>query len=256
MNSTWLAEHVPAFVTVPTQLSLYCRRLSDSEPWLYQDRIMPSASLIKLPIMSALFRQEKEGALTLEERCTVTESVEGGSFYGRDGAVVALQELVFHMIVESDNTCANLLIERLGLDTIQAEIDRLGLVHTKICRKMMDFEAAAAGRENLTCAADMGCFFSLLANGQCVDPRRDKAMRDILSRQEDNCILPAQLPHTVRVDHKTGELDGIYHDCGLIYAPGGPFILCLLARHVANEPKLFYELSYFTRALYDELQKK
>ena len=129
MNSTWLAEHVPAFVTVPTQLSLYCRRLSDSEPWLYQDRIMPSASLIKLPIMSALFRQEKEGALTLEERCTVTESVEGGSFYGRDGAVVALQELVFHMIVESDNTCANLLIERLGLDTIQAEIDRLGNIN-------------------------------------------------------------------------------------------------------------------------------
>ena len=159
------------------------------------------------------------------------------------------------MIVESDNTCTNVLIDRLGMDAVNEEIRRLGMTHTILQRKMMDFIASRDGRENMTTVSDMGRFFSLLSRGHAVDAARDQRMLDILSHQEDNCILPAQLPHTVRVDHKTGELDGIYHDCGLIYAPSGPFILCLMADGVSDEPRLFYGLSYFTRAVYDELAR-
>ena len=118
---------------------------------------------------------------------------------------------------------------------------------------MMDFEAARQGKENMTTAGDMGRFFTLLAQGNVVNTTADQTMRDILCQQEDNPILPAQLPHQLPVAHKTGELDGIYHDCGIIYGAKGPIVLCLLASQVKSEPELFYGLSYLTRALYDNL---
>lgn len=256
MNRQWIEEHLTPYLPSGTDLSIYCRPLQSKDAVVYHERVLPSASLIKLPIMSTLFRKEKEGTLSFNENLTITSPVEGGSFYKRGGTMAAISELIFHMIVESDNTCTNVLIDRLGMEAVNDEIQRLGLTHTVLRRKMMDVIASSDGRENMTCVSDMGRFFSLLAEGKAVDPKRDAQMLTILSQQEDNCILPAQLPHTVRVDHKTGELDGLYHDCGLIYAPTGPFILCLMADGVADEPQLFYGLSYFTRAVYDELAGK
>ena len=255
MNSQWIEEHLTPYLPAGTDLSVYCRPLDREEPVVYHERVLPSASLIKLPVMSAFFRKEKEGAVSFSENLRITSPVEGGSYYKRGGAMATISELIFHMIVESDNTCTNVLIDRLGMEAVNEEIRCLGLTHTVMQRKMMDFIASRDGRENMTTVSDMGRFFSLLSEGRAVDAVRDQRMLDILSQQEDNCILPAQLPHTVRVDHKTGELDGISHDCGLIYAPSGPFIFCLMADGVSDEPRLFYGLSYFTRAVYDELAR-
>ena len=253
MNKDWLEQKIREFVPEGVKLSLWCRQLPDGTAISYHDRLLPSASLIKLPIMSAAFRAREMGSLDFSSSCVVTDPVEGGSFYERGGDVVSVADLVFHMIVESDNTCANMLMERLGMAAVNAECQRLGLTRTVLRRRMMDFQAARQGKENMTTAADMGRFFTLLAQGRVVSIAADQAMRDILCQQEDNPILPAQLPHQLPVAHKTGELDGIYHDCGIIYGANGPIVLCLLASEVESEPELFYGLSYLTRALYDKL---
>jgi beta-lactamase class A len=78
-------------------------------------------------------------------------------------------------------------------------------------------------------------------------------MRLILSQQEDNCILPAQIPNNVRVEHKTGELDGVYHDCGIVYKPGHPYICCIMTEGFTDEPQALYDLSYVARDIYDEV---
>ena len=185
----------------------------------------------------------------------IYDAVEGGSFYHLPaGTEVTVRELIRHMIVESDNTCANMLIDMVGMDAVNATMQELGLSHTVLRRKMMDFAAASQGRENMTTASDMGRLFELLFNGQCVDGAYDMEMLEILKGQEDNCILPAQLPNMIPVAHKTGELDGIYHDCGIIYDKKNPFVLCILAEGIENEAQGIYDLSYLTRAVYDSIR--
>ena len=235
-------------------VSVYCRPLDGGDDFFYRDRVMPSASLIKVPIMACVFRKEKEGQLSFDATYPVYGSVEGGSFYDLpEGTEVSLRTLVFHMIVESDNTCTNMLIDVLGFDAVNEEIRRQGMEHTLLRRKMMDFEAARQGKENVTSPGDMGRLFLRLASGTCVDGRRDEAMRAILAQQEDNCILPAQIPNTVAVEHKTGELDGIYHDCGLVWKQGRPYVCCLMADGIVHEAQAIYDMSYLARFLYDEI---
>lgn len=235
-------------------VSVYCRSLDDDGGVVYRDRVMPSASLIKVPIMACAFRQEKAGRLSFDETYPVYGCVEGGSFYGvPEGTEVSLYTLVLHMIVESDNTCTNMLIDLLGFNAVNEEIQRQGMVHTLLRRKMMDFEAARQGKENVTSPFDMGRLFLRLASGTCVDAQRDHAMRSILAQQEDNCILPAQIPHVVTVEHKTGELDGIYHDCGIVWKQGRPYVCCLMADGIAHEAQAIYDMSYMARFIYDEI---
>lgn len=233
--------------------AVYVRSLqSDQKELSWQGRRMPSASLIKVPVMAEAFRQEKEGLISLRDHIKVYDAVEGGSFYYLPAHTeVTVADLVQHMIVESDNTCANMLIDLLGMEHINEEIQHLGLTETVLQRKMMDFAAAAAGKENMTTPADMGRLFQLLHDGACIDEQRDAAMLDILRWQEDNCVIPAQLPGPVPVAHKTGELDHIYHDCGIVYAPFGAFILCLMANHIDDEAQAIYDMSYLARAIYD-----
>lgn len=253
-DETWLEQAVERRLEKGVSVSVYCRRLDGGREIRWQDKVMPSASLIKVPILVCAFRREKEGLLSFAQKQAVYDAVEGGSFFDLpQGAVVSVWDLLFHMIVESDNTCTNMLIDLLGFDAVNEEIRRQGMAHTVLRRKMMDFEAAAAGRENVTTAADMGRLFIRLAQGRCLDPERDKTMRQILAAQEDNCILPAQIPHNVAVEHKTGQLDGIYHDCGLVWKPGGPYVCCLMADHICDEPKALYDLSYLGRDIYDHM---
>lgn len=234
-------------------VSVYCRPLKETGDFLYHDRVMPSASLIKVPIMACAFRMEKKGDLSFDQTYPVYGCVEGGSFYGvAEGTDVSVYTLLFHMIVESDNTCTNMLIDILGFDAINEEIRRQNMNHTQLRRKMMDFDAARRGNENVTSPGDMGLLFYNLASGTCVDVERDQAMRRILAQQEDNCILPAQIPHTVLVEHKTGELDGLYHDCGIVWKQDRPYVCCLMADGISSEPQAIYDLAYLARFLYDE----
>lgn len=235
-------------------VSVYCRPLAEQDAFVYRDRVMPSASLIKVPIMACAFRMEKAGHLSFDRMCSVYGGVEGGSFYYLpEGTDVSVYTLLLHMIAESDNTCTNMLIDMLGFDAVNEEIERQDMVHTKLQRKMMDFAAARSGKENLTSPGDMGLLFSRLASGTCIDAERDRAMRRILAQQEDNCILPAQIPNTVPVEHKTGELDGIYHDCGIVWKAEQPYVCCLMADGICSEAQAVYDLSYLARFLYDEI---
>ncbi|WP_101912416.1 serine hydrolase [Megasphaera vaginalis (ex Bordigoni et al. 2020)] len=234
------------------ELAVYCRRLGGEEPFLLRDRPMAAASLIKIPIMIEAFRQERAGRISFSARWPVRAAVPGGSFYTLPiNTPVTTAVLIEHMIVESDNTCANMLLDILGMAAVNDCIDGLGLKGTRLRRKMMDFTAAAAGRENVTTPGDMGRLMTLLAEGRCLGRRADAAMCGILSRQEDNCVIPAQMARSLRIDHKTGELAGVYHDCGILYAPQGKLILCLMADGIKNEAQAIYDMSYLARALYD-----
>lgn len=252
-EQTWMKERIQCRVHGSVRVSLAIQKLTSPVPALYDNRVMPSASLIKLPIMAAAFRMHDEGKFDLAQVVSVYDPVEGGSFYPDPPREITWQEAVFHMITESDNTCTNMLIDRLGMDTINTEIRRLSLRHTVLQRKMMDFSAAGQGRENWTSAEDMAHMLYLVAHRRWLGMTRDMQMEYILSCQEDNCILPAQLNHTIRVAHKTGELDGLYHDCGIIYKEGVPYICCIMADGITSEAQTVYDLSYLAKDIFDAI---
>ena len=249
-----MEQHLKQRVTGNVAVSVYCRPIKETTPFVYEDKLMPAASLIKVPIMMAAFLLEKRDEFHFADKVKIHDAVEGGSFYNLpDGTEVSIYDLVFHMIVESDNTSANLLMDILGMHRINTFIQILSLEHTVLRRKMMDFDAARRGLENTTSVSEMGRLFGMLYDGQCLDPRSDDNMLNILAQQEDNCILPAQIPNQVRVAHKTGELDGIYHDCGIVYKPGNPYICCLMAEGITDEPQTLYDLSYLAKDIYDAI---
>lgn len=252
ITTTWLQQKKEKRLQQPIQLSVWCQPLASQTAFVDNDRCMPSASLIKIPIMIQAFRQAEKGCISFEMVLPLQHPVDGGSFGEKpEGTPVTICELVQHMIVESDNTCTNMLIDLLGMDAINEEIARQGMTNTVLQRKMMDFDAAKAGQENKTTASDMGHVLWQLAQRNCLGNAVDEAMLQILSRQEDNCILPAQIPNPVRVDHKTGELDGIYHDCGIVWKDKAPYVCCLMADGIRDEAQTISDLSYLARDIYD-----
>ena len=131
--------------------------------------VLPATSMIKIFILAKAYEDIQSGSLRRNETFTLTpDNVVGGAgiLQGRgDGTRVSLQEALNLMITESDNTAANLLIDRLGMDRINSYMQSHGYTHGVLRRKMMDTEAMREGRENLTSTRDVALLFKRLYRG-------------------------------------------------------------------------------------------
>lgn len=258
VSDKWLSEQVKTLSTQKsTKFAISIKPLSQQGPdMVMNSHKMPSASLIKIPILIEAFHQKNQEMLDFNEQVIIrhSQTVEGGSVYNLpDGTILTISQLLELMIVQSDNSATNILIDKLGMSSVNAMIKKLGCPDTVLQRKMMDFEAVKQGRQNYTSVKDMTKILEKLYSLQCLDPESDKAMLEILQRQEDNTIIPAQLPHHIKIAHKTGELDGMNYDCGIIYGQSHDYILCIMAENVKNEPQAFYDMSFISLAIYDQI---
>lgn len=206
-------------------------------PYVMNSRSQSSASIIKIYILGAVLELSDRGVLDLDQKITVRRSdiVGGaGSISGHTGEpVYSVYKLLDYMITESDNTATNVLIDTIGMDTVQDFIVRHGFTDTVIRRKMMDFRALQEGRDNLTSISDVGKFFSLVCEGRLVSPRADGMMIDIFLRQTDKECLNSAIPDG-NIAHKTGELAGVYHDVGIVYHESKSYVLCIMTNNSPN----------------------
>ncbi len=221
---------------------------------------MRSASLIKLFIMVEAFEQMKTAQLLSDTVLSFTESdrVAGSGLLQElpAGTSRTVLELVELMITESDNIATNLLIDLLGMSAINARIRAHGCTDTILRRRMMDFAAAAAGRENTTSVTDVVHVLSLLHDARCVNPEADSAMRAILGRQTDRCKIPFLLPAAVTCQNKTGELPGAEHDAGIVLTPQGSYILAIMSDDLADSEQGCRAVAHISRSVYDWYAKK
>ena len=141
-------------------------------------------------------------------------------------------DLATLMITVSDNVATNLVIDRLGMDAIQAWIDKAGLAETRLERRMMDRTAMSAGRGNWTSAADMEALLSAIAAGTCVSSEASSEMRRALEAQQIQDRLPRRLGDGVRVANKTGNFADVIHDAGIVTWPGGTLVIAVLTQGV------------------------
>ncbi len=216
-------------------VSYYYKNLVTGKTVSYQaDKPLTAASVIKLPMMVEAYRQFDAGELdpcrTVAVRAQDRVPSCGVLTYLHDGVTVTVEDLVTLMIIVSDNTATNLLMDLLGIDKVNALLDSLGARVTRLRRKMFDLESSKKGIQNTITAEEIGKILEKLYWGQLVSPAVSQKMVQILKNQQLNGKIPFRFGETIDIAHKTGEDTGTTHDVGIVYAKE-PFVVCFCSNH-------------------------
>jgi beta-lactamase class A len=209
------------------------------EFYLHADEPMPTASLIKLPIMVETYQQAAEGKVKLDAKLTLAKAdkVQGSGILTQhfsDGATFPLKDAVRLMIVYSDNTATNMVIDQVGLPSTTARMQKLGLKNTKLNAKVfradtrLDQEFGKMYGLGSTTANEMVQLLELIEQGKVVTPEACKEMLGHLKACDDREKMTRFLPAGVVVAHKTGSVNATKTDAGIIYTRSGPVALCVL----------------------------
>ena len=227
-------EAVRAF---PGDVGLYYRALGEERVETHNpDLPLVAASVIKIPIMVTAFRDIAAGQLDADEVFSIKKEDKmpscGALTYMHDGLEVTLADLITLMIILSDNTATNLLIDRLTPDHVNRTMETLGVPGIALRRRLFEPELSAQGIQNTVTARGVGTLLERMATGRLLGKNLDDHMIDILLNQRLNGKLPFFLHgEGIRCAHKTGEDDDITHDVGIIYTER-PFVLCMLSNKV------------------------
>lgn len=232
------------------------------------DHACYAASVIKVPIMAAVFDEAAQGRLSFVEKLTVrAEDMVTGSGvlqHMTPGIQMYIQDLVILMIIESDNTATNLLVDRLGTETIQQSMRKWGLEATQFHHKLQIIPAVQTGSRNTVTAREMAAFLKRMALGQVVSWNACRKMIEIMKWQKVNNGLPSLLPVLDRpvgavpaweLAHKTGYVTGIDHDVGLLYLPGHTFAVAVCVHDVTDRVRVLHTMGRIARILYDAGQR-
>lgn len=252
------------------------------------DQVFPTASVIKLAVLAELYHQEQQGAAAVSEKNALADSsqkqatagasgragaakyarladlytlrkedvVEGSDILGGltpDISRLSNRDLAQCVVAVSDNSAANLLIARVGMENVNALLDSLGLKQTRLRRKMMDLEAAKQGRENVATPRELAALLEAIYRGKVFgkplaqnwlaqsSPSQNSLTDDFFKllasgRSHYHAhFRDGGIPDDVPVAEKEGWLEGVRADCGVVFVPGRPFVLCVMTSYLADE---------------------
>lgn len=189
------------------------------------DRAFPAASTVKVLILIALARAVDDGRLSLDQRLPVgTTHKAGGSGvlnWLATGLELTLQDHAWLMIAISDNTASNVLIEAIGMPAIHDVQQSLGLVSTSLNRRFFGRQPETHDPVNIACARELTDMLAAIADGSAASTARCTWMLTLLGDQQVTDRLARHLPDGVRFAGKSGWVQGISHDAGLLRGPGG-----------------------------------
>lgn len=199
-----------------------------------KDEVFPAASLMKIPLMVCAFLAEREGIIDLETIYVLKEKdkTPGSGILKsiQSGESFKLIELVEMMICESDNTASNILIDVLGFEYLNQCFKKLGLTQTVLDRKILDNKKRKKGIENFTTSSDMAYLLAKIYKNDLLDKATCEVMLDYLSRQKVKDRIPRYLPKNLTIAHKTGTLQGVIHDVGIVFTDKQDYIICVLTK--------------------------
>jgi len=190
----------------------------------------PQGSALKVPLLIELFRQDAAGQLRLGTRVPVARADRtGGSgllqHLGDGTSELSLGDLAMFMITVSDNTATNILIDRVGMEKVNATMRELGLPAVKLQRKMIRPRDSAAGNENIATPAAAATVMLKIARCELPMPKeRCAELRRLLEIPKGGPI-EASVPEGVRVAWKPGDIEGVNTAWGLVDLPGRPYVV-------------------------------
>lgn len=254
---------------------IYFEDLSNGESFgINEDREFHSASTIKIPLISALFIKSYENNINLDEPINLDEiNRVGGAGVIKElnhNFKPTIMDLATLMIILSDNTATNQIIDIVGFSEVEKLNKSLGLEKTSLQRKMMDSKAIEEGKNNYTSPKDMGKILKKLYLGEIYSEELSNNIIDIMKRQQMNNKLPNMIPslepddeeilnkkvreNSVVVAHKTGELDLEQHDVGIFYLPNNrAYILTIFSENLPTDNYGVKVLSEISKIIYDEM---
>jgi beta-lactamase class A len=255
------------------KLALYVKDIGSGETIARDaDEVVPTASCIKLFVLMELMRRVAAGDFTLAQKIPVLVGQQvGGSGVLKDlsaGIELPLRDVGMLMIVLSDNTATNMLVDLLGLDAVNRTIRDLGLARTTMFNKV-DFDAIGEDVSGfaVSTAREFGQALERIADGTFADRRTCDAIVDIMERQQYLDLLPRYLPYNpyarelkvpqaLRIANKTGFYMGVRCDAALLFLPGRTLVAVAFTKdskdltfNPDNENAIF--LGHVGRALYD-----
>ena len=225
-------------------VSLYAKNLDSGETYgLRENESVRTASTIKLAIMATIFDAAAEGKAKWTEELVLHDGdkVNGSGVIRElsDGVRLPVRDLVHLMIVVSDNTATNLLLDRFPADTVNAEMDKLGLKHTRCLRKILNGDkppsgVSQAGRleENkrfglgVSTPREMVVLLEKIERGDIAGQDGSREMIAILKRQQVRDGIGRRLAG-LTVASKSGALDRLRSDVGIVYSPGGKIAIAI-----------------------------
>jgi len=240
--------------------------------FLHADDAFYPASTFKVHVMMEVFRQANTAMLELDARLPIVNSfisIANGSeytldveddaeqtLYPRIGETESIRELTRLMIVRSSNLATNILMEKVGTGNINKIIRTLGVEGVTVLRGISDKVAFQLGMNNKATARGLTQTMDLIARKKVVSEEASQQMIDILLRQEFNESIPALLPNSVKIAHKTGWAMDFYHDTGIVYPEKRkPYILSIMTKGFPEESESEAHecMAEISRLIYEQL---
>jgi beta-lactamase class A len=207
--------------------------------YLNADAVYPTASTIKIAVLAELYRQDERGGTKLADLYTVDakDSVGGeGVLPVMTAGVTRLtnKDLAALMVSLSDNSATNVLINRVGMDNVNAWLGSLGLEQTRLRRHMMDVTAAREGRENTATPRELVSLIAAIHKGRVFKKQTTEAFLKMLSVPKMSYIARL-LPADLQTATKPGNLDGVRNDAGIVFCPDRPFAIAVMTTFAGND---------------------
>jgi len=236
----------------------------------------PTASVFKVLLLIELFKQVEQGKFSLSDMYTLkAEDISPGSGltqYLTPGMSMCLKDYAMLMMIISDNTCTDIIYRHLGKKNVEATIESLGLKNTRAdmdCKELLHslcgmplsasleemnkiFKDIESERNyamytdmtipnDISSPVDMMAIFSKIYNKEILSPASCQQMMDIMEKCQTNSRIPSLLPRigpkAIKAMHKTGSLQYISNDCGIVITPKHAYGIMMFYNGYTGDPK-------------------
>jgi beta-lactamase class A len=221
--------------TIPNEYKVLVEVKNNSGKKIFsqnENEKVASASTIKVPIMMCVMELVHQNKMNLADKYLLKneDKLDGSQLSNAGiGKEFTILQLIEYMIIYSDNTATNILIKQLGRKDINLQIKKWGFTETTLNRIMLDFVAAKNGRENFITCHEANKMLEMIYKNQVANKKLCNEMLNILKRNDDRETIPNKIPKEIEIAHKTGTLDWVRGDVGLVFTKK-PFYISIFVK--------------------------
>ena len=220
--------------------SFFFEDLKSGYVYGYNENVsMTAAGCMKLPIAVSLIKAVEDKKVDFMDKIKIktSDKVYGtGIIHEFNEREYTVFELMVIMLIQSDNTAANKIIDIVGMEQINEDIIAMGLKNTRLNRKTNDERTDITDIENITTAYDLSKIWKHLSNGTFLSKDNGQMLIDILRRQQIKNKLALYIPDDLKIEisSKTGDKKGVENDTAYLELPKGKFVFTVLSQDIPN----------------------